>query len=519
MEMVDRQQKELEALVTLVLKKRNKIIPIVGDDCFVGSIDNEERQILVPLQQWIAEELLGDDSSSEIKCKVHSEGYRGLDILFEEYKRINKEDSYFDYKNAVISIVEKGIESNRLFLRSDVKDFLLAGKFEVIVTTCPYCILEKELMRSGRPYHVSSFAPISIQNESKSEAILELPSIYQLFGDCEGEFVGGEEDLLKFLHHLNQTDTEKGFGASQLVKYIKDKDFDNKGMGLLMPIGCNNLPNWLFRFLWYPFSYECLKSNDRNSQGGIWHKHCADECFYSFLRKYRFKTFSGPIEIFRNENIIGDSILVALTKEFKKQEKEFQEYASERLQIQWKDSCDWDFFISYASEDKVVAKMVYDILTNECGKKVWMDKRGRVNWGDEYWKIIQHGIDHSQKFVFIITEAYLRKAIDKNHKYDFGIAPTGVYQELELIKRYFLRKKLDMVHGYSYPLIVDGTKVTYTDYNGNLHKDEILKNGILEKLPKSDEYKMLPDVLFAGIEDFICTEESLEEELIRMFKN
>lgn len=405
-----------------------------------------------------------------------------------------------------------------MHLRKDVKNFLLAGKFEVIVTTCPFHLLEK-LLDSDTSYNVSSFAPISSPKGSKSEATLQVPSIYQIFGDCEGEFVAGEEDLLKFLHYLNQTDIEKGYGASPLVKYIKDKGSDNKGLGLLMPIGCNNLPNWLFRFLWYPFSQERLIGSDKNNQGGVWHKHSTNEDFYKFLRKYRFKTFSSPTETLKEEYTEGDPVLVRLTKEFRRIENGLQSYASNELQIKWEDDDKWDLFISYAKKDENIAKRVYEILTKRCEKKVWMDNRIKV--GDEYWDAIQHGIEHSNKFIFIITDSYLNKAIDKNHRYDSGeIKPTGVYQEIERIKQHFLAKRRDGKKGYSFPIIIDGTKVTYTDYNGVLHKDEILRNGVLEKLPKYEEYKMLQtEVLFYNIQDIVCTQESLEENLIKVFKN
>lgn len=518
--MKDKQHDELESLVKEVLKRQDRIIPIIGDDCFMGYSDNGDIRVQVSLQQWIAEKLLGYDSTWEVINKIQCEGYRGLDILFEEYKRINEDDGFVDYKDAILSLIEDGIKANDIFLRMDVKDFLLAGKFEVIATTSPFHILENEITRRNHKYNVSSFAPISLKESSKSEASLKLPAIYQIFGDCDGEFVAGEEDLLKFLHYLNQTDTEKGFGASQLVKYIKDKGQDNKGLGLLMPIGCSNLPNWLFRFLWYPFSQERLIGNDKKNQGGVWHKHSTDEDFYKFLRKYRFKTFSSSTDVLKEDNTIGDPVLIRLTKEFKSKGNNLQNYASNELQVKWDDSEEWDIFISYASEDVEVAKKVYDILTVKCGKRVWMDNRGRIKAGDEYWSAIQYGIEHSQRFVFIITETYLRKAIDKNHRYESGeIEPTGVYQEIERIKQYFLLKRRDGQKGYSFPLIIEGTKVTYTDYNGNLHIDEILKSGVLEKLPKFKEYEMLQtDFLFYHIQDLVCSIDNIESNLVGIFK-
>ena len=40
---MDKQQIELEALVREVVKKQDRIIPTIGDDCFVGLIENRDN--------------------------------------------------------------------------------------------------------------------------------------------------------------------------------------------------------------------------------------------------------------------------------------------------------------------------------------------------------------------------------------------------------------------------------------------------------------------------------------------
>ena len=83
-----------------------------------------------------------------------------------------------------------------------------------------------------------------------------------------------------------------------------------------------------------------------------------------------------------------------------------------------------------------------------------------------------------------------------------------------------MTKRRDGQKGYSIPIIIEGTKVTYTDYNNILHKDELLRSGILEKLPKFKEYEMLQtEVLFNHIQDLVCAVENLEQNLVEIFKN
>ena len=484
---------ELQSLVKEVLKKLDRIIPIIGDDCFVGEINGT----VVPLQRWLAEELLGDDVTLDVKQKIHSEGYKGLDLLFEEYKRIREIDFPDDYRDAVIACLDAGITENRLSLRKDVKDFLSAGRFDVIVTTCPYHILEREITHGGKAYHVMSFAPNSIG--SRAEITLEVPTIYQIFGDYGYEFVLGEVQLLEFLHHLNQSGTEKGFGASPLVKYIRDKGSDNKGLALLMPIGCSNLPDWIFRFLWYPLS--------QSHKGGIWPDY-RDEDFYKFLRKYQFKTFSCPTGGLQNDNENGDPVLNRLTSEIQSSRNNgIPEYASTELNVQWNDNDEWDLFVSYASEDIEIVQTIHNVLTEDCGRKVWMDNRGGIMPGDNYWAAIQYGIEHSNKFLFIITGSYLEKAMGKNTIINGVIQPTGVYQEIELIKECLKKRRKDGQKGYVIPLIIEGTSVTYTDLqDGVKHENVPLKNGMLELLPKSKEYQMMQtDWLFEHIQDMMCS--------------
>lgn len=312
-----------------------------------------------------------------------------------------------------------------------------------------------------------------------------MPAIYQIFGDCEGKFVLNEEKLLEFLHHLNQTDSEKGFGASPLVKYIKDKGKDNKGLGLLMPIGCSNLPDWLFRFLWYP-----LSQYENSHKGGIWPNY-RDEDFYKFLRRYQFRTFSGPVNALQNGNTNRDPVLDRLTSEFRNRRSTVQVNSTE-FGVTWNDEGEWDIFISYASDNVEIAQRVYDVLT-DLGKKVWMDRRGAINISDNYWSAIQYGIEHSSKILFLITNAYLRRAIVRDHIGENGLVElSGVYEEIDRIRRYFLNKEKDRQKGgYAIPLIIQGTTVTYTDDAGVIHKEVELDGGLLEKLPGRSEYQML----------------------------
>lgn len=498
-------KKELDAIVKEVIGKRDRIIPIIGDDCFVGTLNVDGQQKLVTLQEWIAINILNDEVDSDTIKKIASEGYHGLDILFDKYTHINEDCGFQEYKYALNSCIEEGMRNNLIFLKKNIKDFLLAAKFEVVATTSPYPILENELAQNNSQYHVCSYSPASPKRE------MELPTIYKMFGDSQrdAEYVLREDELLKFLHFLNRDDASY---KCSLAKYMEDKGGEgDKTLGLLMPIGCSNLPNWLFRFLWYPFSYKCLTINTRISQeilsGGIWHKPSTDEDFYKFLRKSRFKTFSKSNNL-SSENISDeDSVLKILTDKFQNIDKSISEEVRRYGVI---GAEEWDIFISYAKEDFEIASTVYEILITDCKKNVWFDDR-RIKPGDLYWEAIQYGIEHSHKFIYIITESYIDKAIDKS---------SGVNEELKRMKYHFLRKRLDGKSGYSFPLVIEGTKVSFMNKEGGICEVPLV-NGVFETLYVKDEkFKELEEpteVLFSKIQDTILNKANLNEYLKTIF--
>ena len=70
------------------------------------------------------------------------------------------------------------------------------------------------------------------------------------------------------------------------------------------------------------------------------------------------------------------------------------------------------------------------------------------------------------------------------------------------------------------PVIVEGTKVTYTDINNKKHMNESLGSGMLEKLPYFEEYALMQTQdLFRYVHDMVCNEETLKKNLKSIFKS
>lgn len=209
-----------------------------------------------------------------------------------------------------------------------------------------------------------------------------------------------------------------------------------------------------------------------------------------------------------------------LTEELHKKASEVQKYISSSLHIDSLTNEDFDLFISYSSNevDSKIAKKIYTILTTRCGINPWMDSR--IKGGEYYWDAIQYGIEHSHKYLFLITDSYLEKAVGKNvedsktHK----ISPTGVYEEIDRIRHCILNKRRDGEKNIVIPLIIEGTKVTYTDKENVKHEDEQLCGGLLETLPYYREYQLMQTHdLFKEVQDVVCNEDNIEEKLIEIF--
>lgn len=493
-----------EYMISDLVKKRDRIIPIIGDNSFVGILEEKGEDRAVPFQEYIVK-TIGTELSAKDRKEISKSGYGyfGMDILCEKYN--NK----LDLEQKLSSTIEKGLQSGMIKLKDEIKDFLVAGKFDVIITTNPFHILEQQLAEKSLIYNMKSFVPKAVKNESRVEEELKIPSIYQIFGTFESEHVLTEAELLYFLHSLNTNGYEKGYGASPLIKYIKEKQNDGKGNCILMPIGCDNLPDWLFRFLWYPLSPDVLFGKNQY-KGGVWYKYSCNKSFSKFLTKSRFQTLEEPLDL-KTEN--SDLFLTELSRRFREQISDIQKIIESEMDVAWEDN-EWDIFISYASEDRDIVLKIYDSLKRH-GKKVWMDNR-QVNPGEYYWQAIQYGIEHSKRCMFIISEAYLQKATRHTLYVNGRNIPSGVFEEIKRIEQFFMSKikDNDTINAYSIPVILEGTKVQIEELGDSDigWKTVPLYGALLEGLYDYGKYAALrTETLFKGTQSVILNTNNIDE--------
>lgn len=219
------------------------------------------------------------------------------------------------------------------------------------------------------------------------------PTVYNLFGDSTDgpEYAASEEDLLRFVHHLQVRDERP------------QNLFDLLDCSPIALLGCN-FPDWLVRFIYCSARGEKVFSHAKSPLGFIADKNTKHEPeLLNFLARQRINLYGGNAVEFVNE----------LHKRYKEQQgdnrnkitkkKNDSELDAEAKQPPPQETV----FISYASEDFEIAKHFSDFLTQN-GIGVWFDQK-RLDGGDAFEEVIRDNIQKSDAFIPLISKHTLSK--------------------------------------------------------------------------------------------------------------
>ncbi len=451
------QEEVRRIIITDMVKKRNSIVPIIGDDVIVykGKDSLEE----IPFQEFILREFQKEYPYVEVEksdvVSMKERGYYGLSLMSQYYERRYLDD-FMDFVNDNRSCIK---------LKDEVLDFLVTFNFPIIITTVGFNILEQQLKGKVEDYK-SIWYKLNKENST-------LPSrcVYHIFGQAKdgSKWVYDEDWLLTFLLSHN----DKDHGAKGLTDFLKENEKK------LFVLGCN-LPNWLFRFLWQPT--QTGRINNLKTTQGYWiNREKPEDSFENFLKK---KNFSADEQV--------KEILVDATKLL---QEELQREAEEhRMQIDAEEH--FDVFISYASEDRQIATTIFEALKN-INVKAWFDDRGKgeITPGSPYWEKIKNGIKHSAHFMPIITGNWMHKLT----------STSSLKDETNMVRDWLADcKKGDsptqLKTNYSIPVIVKDSS-----YNG-----VTITEGYIEQVAG---FGVLPNTLFNGI-DMI----SFDEKNVSVFE-
>lgn len=438
------QEETRRIIISDMVKKRGTIVPIIGDDTIVYREKDSGEEI--PFQEFILREFQKKYPHVEVNdadiVSMRERGYYGLSLMSQYYERRFLDD-FMDFVNDNRSCIK---------LKDEVLDFLVTFNFPIIITTVCFDIIEQQLKGKIEDYKSIWY------RLNKENSTLPARCVYHIFGQAKdgSKWVSDEDLLLSFLLSHNHND----FGANGLTDYLKENEKK------LLALGCN-LPNWLFRFLWQPT--QTGRTGSMKTTQGYWiNKEKPEDSFENFLKK---KNFSADEQV---KEILEDA-----TKSL--QEELLREAEERSAEINAEEH--FDVFISYASEDRQVATVIFEALRN-MNVKAWFDDRGKgeITPGSPYWEKIRNGIQHSAHYMPIITGKWMEK-----------MTSTSSLKEETLMAKDWLaecRKSdspVQLKSNYSIPVIVDGS-----EYN-----EVEITNGYIEQFGSMN---VLPKTLFFHID-------------------
>lgn len=396
-EIVKKIRQQAEAIVPVVneiVKKiclqAEAIVPVIGEDVYYVR-DASGREL--SLWAYLLSAFEADyrrTLGAEDRQIISEGGYRGLSLLRERFR---DEDDTFE-ADCIAYMARAKVE-----MHPEVKAFLQAYAFPLVVTTVAFPLYT----RFFPEVKTVAYSPVRANTEP-----LEPNTLYQLFGTtADGRrWVSDEEQLLHFLHAMHTGDNT----CRNLHDYLEERQ------SRLMVVGCH-VPDWLFSFLWYPISHPrgyCAQERTAASPG-----------FDTFLRSLRFLP---PATLFA---CLAEAARRA-PKPKAKPDTEEKHY---------------DAFLSYASEDRELAKHIYALLTHE-GWSVWFDAEGegRITPGSNYMRRITAGIQHATHYIPLVTRHFIDKVIASD---------SNLYHEVEIARNH-RETSLEVGENYSIPLLLAG---------------------------------------------------------------
>lgn len=440
------QEETRRIIISDMVKKRDTIVPIIGDDTIVYKASNSSEEI--PFQEFLLNEFqkkypqvtVDDTALTSIKDR----GYYGLSLLSQYF---NEQGRFLD---DFMDFVKKNNSSIKL--KEEVLDFLTTFNFPIIITTICFDVIEQQLNDK-----IESYRSIWYQLNKKN-ATLPTRCVYHIFGQAKygSKWVSDEDLLLTFLLSHN----DKDHGATGLTDFLKE--YEKK----LFVLGCN-LPNWLFRFLWQPT--QSGRTDELKTTQGYWvHKEKPEDSFENFLKKKHF-----PADKQVKEILVDATKLLQEELKYESGKRSFILDAEEHF----------DVFISYASEDRQIATAIFEALKN-INVKAWFDDKGKseITPGSPYWEKIKNGINHSAHFMPIITGNWMLKMT----------STSSLKNETNMVSDWLAECKRNdsptqLKENYSIPVIVNNSS-----FNG-----VTITEGYVEQVAV---FGVLPNSLFNGID-------------------
>lgn len=368
---------QLEQILSYYLRS---LVPLIGDEVFFVKDENGNQPLRSYIVDYFFEKfsiILEREFDSKEKEKMKTEGYYGMSMLRRAFK---------DFEVHYPGIIER--IKNKIYIHPSVSSYIQVVKPRLILTTSPFNLLDDHF----RNYKSLWFYP-DVEANFKDISTPTICHIFGKAGDCNVKWVIGEEELLYFLHAWNN-------GKSLDDNVIKK--FEKQG---LLVLGCNSFPDWIFRFLWYPLS------NVNRGKGFL----LGNKNEYKKEVKEPIDLKGQPPSSIIPINMSFDEFLKRINYEKSEDMYSLLENAVRLIKIDEgnEHSQIHDFFLSYASEDVNLAKILKKKL-EEAGLDVWMDKERPKELDGRFWSGIEKAIANSRFFMPIVTNNYMGRFFNRD---------------------------------------------------------------------------------------------------------
>lgn len=340
----------------------NRIVPIVCDDMFEYVKSEEDNPM--SLKKFISMSLEPDDYS-KLCATLNSKFYYGI----SEYEKNNDAN----YSSFIYNAVKEAVDNGRIKLKECIREFLVKGKFPLIITTFAFPVIEECLEKELGNEVSGTVKSIYYNIDTRNDLPLVFGKrynhyVYHIFGgERHDRWVYNEQTLLQYMYALQNAD----IGAKNLASYICPTDNVTR---LLLAMG-SILPDWLFRFLVYPIY------KDNLNVGGFWiSAQDTEQELKAFLlrNKYKFPESNSNVP-----NILHNAIV----------EREINEISEHRI------------FVSYKRDDSDIRiRRIIELL--RLYGQVWVDFEKVADAGNPYWANIKEGIRKCDVFIPLVTDKY-----------------------------------------------------------------------------------------------------------------
>ncbi|OIP53328.1 MAG: hypothetical protein AUK31_01655 [Fibrobacteres bacterium CG2_30_45_31] len=349
--------------------ERGHIIPIVGPELLMVEVDGKS----ILLYDWLAKQLA---ESLEIDL-INGTGKHDLSEIIYKYRFLPRGKPADPY-NEVFDI----LDGMSFPVPEPLRILASIEPLRIFLTTTVDRLLEKALEESRGQVSSLSFScsgPVEdIASEEKKSVV------FHMFGKADPvptlpTFVLTEDDLLKFSYNWNDPDRR----PPRLSSILQNRQT------CLMMLGCS-YENWLARFFLYGLRQGSLFEYIPPRELIADDHSVLDPDFLCFLSRC-------------NADLYPNGDAVAFVRELGKRwrEKHPQGFQTQSLSATKKDPEKKAVFLSYASEDKTIARQTRDALEAE-GVDVWFDEK-KLESGDQYEGVIAQNIQDASFFVPIVT--------------------------------------------------------------------------------------------------------------------